>query len=130
MSCKVCNGKKTLYKCPTCLIPYCSLDCWKTHKRVKCKPVVHKNKFDEENVKKENGYQYLTDSTVPMEKLKLLGNSEGLSEVLKNPHVRNMILAIDRSENPAKAMEDAMLEPIFVEFADECLKIVQPPNEP
>lgn len=50
--------------------------------------------------------------------------------MLKNPHLRSIILAIDKSENPAKSMENAMQEPIFVEFADECLKVVEPPNEP
>nr|CAD7439871.1 unnamed protein product [Timema bartmani] len=53
--------------------------------------------------------------------------SEGLREVLKNANVRDMLVAIDNAPDPGKAIHAAMLEPIFVEFADECLKIVQPP---
>lgn len=37
-----------------------------------------------------------------------------------------MLSAIDSSSNPAAAMQHAMLEPIFVEFADECLKVIEP----
>lgn len=37
-----------------------------------------------------------------------------------------MLTAIDKSQNATEAMKAAMLEPIFVEFADECLKIVEP----
>lgn len=40
-----------------------------------------------------------------------------------------MLVAIDKSVNPAAAMQQAMLEPIFVEFTDECLKIVEPAEE-
>nr|CAD7569408.1 unnamed protein product [Timema californicum] len=71
-------------------------------------------------------YRYETEDTVPMHKLKLLEESEGLREVLKNANVRDMLVAIDNAPDPAKAIHAAMLEPIFVEFADECLKIVQP----
>ncbi|KAF8475843.1 hypothetical protein BDZ91DRAFT_195801 [Kalaharituber pfeilii] len=30
--CKLCNTAEARYKCPTCLIPYCSLACYKPHK--------------------------------------------------------------------------------------------------
>ncbi|KNA07874.1 hypothetical protein SOVF_167690 [Spinacia oleracea] len=41
--CKVCNEAKSKYKCPACLIPYCSLVCFKKHKETPCataKPVM------------------------------------------------------------------------------------------
>lgn len=37
-----------------------------------------------------------------------------------------MLVAIDNAPNPGSAMQQAMLEPIFVEFADECLKVIEP----
>lgn len=37
---------------------------------------------------------------------------------------------IDNSSNPTGLIAQAMMEPIFVEFATECLKIVQPPDQP
>ncbi|KAK1355924.1 Zinc finger HIT domain-containing protein 3 [Heracleum sosnowskyi] len=34
--CKVCEEADSKYKCPACLIPYCSLGCFKKHKEVPC----------------------------------------------------------------------------------------------
>nr|GMD69104.1 zinc finger HIT domain-containing protein 3 [Ipomoea batatas] len=30
--CGVCEEAQSKYKCPSCLIPYCSLTCFKKHK--------------------------------------------------------------------------------------------------
>lgn len=54
------------------------------------------------------------------------GNSEALKDLLRNPHLREFIRAVDSSPNARKAMKFAMLEPLFIEFADECMKIVEP----
>ncbi len=54
------------------------------------------------------------------------GESYGVRSTLRNPHVRSILEAIDKSKNPSASLKLAMLEPIFVEFADECLKIVEP----
>ncbi|KAI9144312.1 hypothetical protein BKA69DRAFT_1056879 [Paraphysoderma sedebokerense] len=35
--CKVCETQQSKYKCSTCYIPYCSLQCYKTHKEIPCK---------------------------------------------------------------------------------------------
>jgi hypothetical protein len=53
-------------------------------------------------------------------------HNQELKNLLCNRHLRDMLLAIDKSTNPSTAMQQAMLEPIFVEFADECLKVVEP----
>ncbi|XP_058105426.1 uncharacterized protein LOC131248919 isoform X3 [Magnolia sinica] len=38
--CEVCKEAQSKYKCPSCLIPYCSLPCFKKHKEIPCaKPV-------------------------------------------------------------------------------------------
>ncbi|KAL4325802.1 hypothetical protein GQ457_11G003500 [Hibiscus cannabinus] len=34
--CQVCNQAQSKYKCPSCLVPYCSLACFKTHKETPC----------------------------------------------------------------------------------------------
>lgn len=51
--------------------------------------------------------------------------NQELKNILCNHHLREMLVAIDKSTNPAATMQQAMLEPIFVEFADECLKVVE-----
>lgn len=40
-----------------------------------------------------------------------------------------MIKGIVYNDNPTKAIAEAMREPIFVEVADACLKVVEPPEE-
>lgn len=35
-SCCVCQSKEPKYKCPKCLLPYCSVNCCKEHKLEKC----------------------------------------------------------------------------------------------
>ena len=34
--CGICNGAASLYKCPKCTTPYCSLKCYKMHNQGKC----------------------------------------------------------------------------------------------
>lgn len=58
-----------------------------------------------------------------------LGNSEPLRRLLYNPHLRQLLQQIDVAPNAWKAMRAAMQEPLFVEFADECLKVVEPMTE-
>ena len=53
-----------------------------------------------------------------------IGHSEHLKELLSNPHLRSYLTNLDSSRHPAKAIERAMKEPLFVEFADECLRLI------
>lgn len=49
--------------------------------------------------------------------------------MLHNRHLREMIREIDSAEDPGKLLGQAMQIPIFTEFADECLRIVEPQDE-
>ncbi|NWW78786.1 ZNHI3 protein, partial [Climacteris rufus] len=66
---------------------------------------------------------------VPLQKLKLLGESEELKDLLLNPHLRQLLLTIDQAEDKSSLMRKFMQEPLFVEFADCCLRIVEPPEK-
>lgn len=55
--------------------------------------------------------------------------SEGVRNTLRNPHVRSILNVIDKSKNPSSALRLAMLEPIFVEFVEECLKVIESVDE-
>lgn len=57
------------------------------------------------------------------------GHSQELHSMLHNRHLREMIREIDSSEDPGKLLSQAMQIPIFTEFADECLRIVEPQDE-
>ncbi|XP_054610290.1 zinc finger HIT domain-containing protein 3 isoform X2 [Dunckerocampus dactyliophorus] len=62
---------------------------------------------------------------VPPERLQLLGQSEELKDLLCNPHLRHLLRSIDSADSKEEAMKAAMQEPLFVEFSDQCLKVVQ-----
>lgn len=127
MSCGVCKCQQSKYKCPDCRILYCSLECWKEHRAVKCESLSIPERTDEEVSKKDSQeYEYPTEDTIPMDKLKLLANSEVLQKILQNPHLQELLVSVDNSPNPEYAMQLAMQEPLFVEFADECLRVTEP----
>jgi hypothetical protein len=49
-----------------------------------------------------------------------------MQQILQNPHLRELLVSVDSSPNPERAMQLAMQEPLFVEFADECLRVIEP----
>ena len=53
------------------------------------------------------------------------GQSEELKDLLRNPHLRQLIQEIDAADSKGDAMKAAMQEPLFVEFSDQCLKVVE-----
>nr|CAG4642943.1 EOG090X0JQ4 [Evadne anonyx] len=120
--CQLCDKNVFKYKCPTCYVKYCSLDCFKTHRQSPCE----KPKQPEAPSSQKRAYQFTTPDTVPQEILKELGNSDAIKECLKNPHVREIMASLVTSTNPDKAIKEAMLEPIFTELAIAALKTVEP----
>ncbi|XP_020279017.1 zinc finger HIT domain-containing protein 3 [Pseudomyrmex gracilis] len=128
INCCVCGKDVAPYKCPKCRQPYCSVACCKNHKIQPCTSPELPDKSQEQRVAEQN-YNFPTEDTVPQEKLQQLRHSEDLKECLKNPHVRDIMRGILNSSNPTEAIALAMTEPIFVEMADICLKIVEPLDE-
>ncbi|XP_010625083.1 zinc finger HIT domain-containing protein 3 isoform X1 [Fukomys damarensis] len=56
------------------------------------------------------------------------GESATLRNLLLNPHLRQLMVTLDRADDKAKLMRAYMQEPLFVEFADCCLRVVEPPQ--
>lgn len=71
-------------------------------------------------------YHYPTEDTIPLEKLEKLRESDDVKMCLANPHVRKIIEDTLTSADRTEAISRAMTEPIFVELADACLKVVEP----
>ncbi|KAJ8731271.1 hypothetical protein PYW07_004435 [Mythimna separata] len=128
MSCIQCE-QIAKYKCPICREPYCSVPCYKTHKENPCNPPPEQPKQIDDSNDKEREYDYPTEDTVPVEKLKQLEQSTDLKKCLENPHVRDILELLDKSPYPDELMKEYMQEPIFTEFVDACLKVVQPQDE-
>ncbi|XP_050409013.1 zinc finger HIT domain-containing protein 3 [Patella vulgata] len=140
--CEVCNENDFKYKCPQCRIKYCSVKCYKQHKAEVCKPplkieeeknnpvleVQKKESLEEEGeiTGDESDDETDTKDKVPIELLQKLEQSSEITKMLENPHLRAMMENLYNSDNCGLDVSHAMQEPIFTEFADECLKIVQP----
>ncbi|XP_055902512.1 zinc finger HIT domain-containing protein 3 [Eupeodes corollae] len=128
-NCINCNEITKKYKCPKCLEPYCSLNCFKEHQKSECKPLTKvPDKSDDDN-DPTIFPPFKTEDTVNPAKLELLRTCEPLKQLLYNPHLRSLLQEIDVAQNAWNAMRVAMQEPLFVEFADECLKVIEPPTE-
>lgn len=69
---------------------------------------------------------FTTIDTVPVERLEKLANSDTLKQLLENKHLRDLIVQINTAPNAENAMKLAMMEPLFIELADECFKNVEP----
>ncbi|XP_028564415.2 zinc finger HIT domain-containing protein 3 isoform X2 [Podarcis muralis] len=69
------------------------------------------------------------DDKVPLQKLRLLGESEELKGLLLNPHLGQLLLTVDQAKDKSAILKTYMQEPLFVEFADCCLRIVEPPEK-
>ncbi|CAK6971823.1 zinc finger HIT domain-containing protein 3 [Scomber scombrus] len=133
--CSVCAEHTPKYRCPACKIRYCSLGCYKRHKDTclpaqqlpptaeasEVKPALNAEPWSVEDLLHEDD---VTDK-VPLQRLQLLGQSKELRDLLCNPHLRQLLQSIDSSDTKDNAMRAAMQEPLFGEFSDQCLKIVE-----
>ncbi|NXD96824.1 ZNHI3 protein, partial [Chaetorhynchus papuensis] len=142
--CAECGAQSAArYRCPRCGTAYCSVPCCRTH-RERCTPHPPREREREreaaghgpspgpahspgslEDILGEEDEQ----DRVPPQKLQLLGESEELRGLLLNPHLRQLLLAIDRAQDKSSLLRRFMQEPLFVEFADCCLRIVEPPEK-
>ncbi|KAJ1071856.1 hypothetical protein K5549_002148 [Capra hircus] len=151
--CVVCL-EKPKYRCPACRVPYCSLPCFRKHKE-QCKPatgpvekkirsaltaVTQKPVENEDRagaiVSRDDDDDSVADflnsdeeeDRVSLQTLKNLGESAALRSLLLNPHLRRLMVDLDQAGDKAELMRACMREPLFVEFADCCLRIVEPPQ--
>ncbi|XP_073431668.1 zinc finger HIT domain-containing protein 3 isoform X1 [Dendrobates tinctorius] len=126
--CCVCSVETAKYRCPHCRLRYCSLDCCRRHKE-DCVPKEASRSsvagVPDAFLPKVNSPDENDESdAVPLQKLTLLGLSEELNGLLQNIHLRQLLVTLDQTENKDEALKKYMQEPLFVEFADKCLSLV------
>ncbi|KAM3934501.1 zinc finger HIT domain-containing protein 3 [Leptodactylus fuscus] len=127
-SCCVCSVETEKYRCPRCKLRYCSLACCKTHKD-RCVP---KEATSSERITSVPGVLQTRDlledtdesDAVPLQKLMLLGKSEELKDIFRNSHLRQLLVTLDQTGNKDESLKKYMQEPLFVEFVDKCLSII------
>ncbi|XP_076034704.1 zinc finger HIT domain-containing protein 3 [Oratosquilla oratoria] len=125
MLCVVCNITESKYRCPKCKTRYCSGPCYKEHVCTVCD---HPGEVQEIDVSypKLQDLLFPTDDTVLPQMLEKLKESTHLCSMLTNPHLRDILVQVDSSEKVEKHIQAAMMEPIFTQFVDVCLSIVDP----
>uniref|UniRef100_A0A670JMV3 Zinc finger HIT-type containing 3 n=2 Tax=Podarcis muralis TaxID=64176 RepID=A0A670JMV3_PODMU len=132
------------YRCPGCRERYCSVSCCKKHKE-QCAPKAEPRPqpTSQETSQRtasmnDEGRSWSVDDIlteddeddkVPLQKLRLLGESEELKGLLLNPHLGQLLLTVDQAKDKSAILKTYMQEPLFVEFADCCLRIVEPPEK-
>lgn len=110
VSCCVCQSKEPKYKCPKCLLPYCSVNCCKEHKLEKCvfqAPVTPIIKREERSI---------APSNVPVQELVVLTeaqkerlrSSSKLRALLKNTRLQRHLSLInsERAERRQQKLKE------------------------
>jgi len=137
--CQVCHSNIKKYKCPACQILYCCLDCYKVHKSEElCQKRQEEIGFvvDREPAV-DRGISGLDDKTLlideiadqnilSLETLEKLGESDEVRGLLSNPHLRDYLSLLNSKDYPRGLLRNAMQEPLFLEFANACLKTIHP----
>ncbi|XP_026890089.1 zinc finger HIT domain-containing protein 3 isoform X1 [Acinonyx jubatus] len=141
--CVICL-EKPKYRCPACRVPYCSVGCFRKHKEEcnpETRPIERKRsavtaktiKPAEDKDDDDSIADFLNsdeeEDRVSLQNLKNLGESAALRSLLLNPHLRQLMVSLDQGDNKEKLMRACMQEPLFVEFADCCLRIVEPSQD-
>ncbi|XP_051551964.1 zinc finger HIT domain-containing protein 3-like [Myxocyprinus asiaticus] len=132
--CGVCSEQVPKYRCPACRIRYCSVSFFKRHKdddschpvKETAAPVSTPTPRSTDNGifnTISNVWEQMCSFTVSHVNS---GESEALKALLWNPHLRQEMMSVDSAEDKAKAVKNAMQEPLFVEFTDQCLKMIEP----
>lgn len=128
--CSVCSNHEKKYKCPKCEIVYCSVNCFKIHDCQKPGGAFTiDTTSDAANVAvTEEDYliEVPEEFLIPADKLEQLRHSEELKSLLQNPHLRDFLQFAHETYNTSGFMKLAMNEPLFIEFADACLRAIHP----
>ncbi|KRY57886.1 GDP-fucose protein O-fucosyltransferase 2 [Trichinella britovi] len=130
--CIICFVQKMRYKCSSCGIAYCSVNCYKAHKDIGCeklgKDESRKLRKDENATESHPLCSYLSEDMVLPNKLLMLNKSESLKKLLRSDHLRNLLRWINCHSQPSEAIRIAMKNLEFQRFAAVCLNIVEPEN--
>lgn len=114
--CQVCNEAPSKYKCPLCLVPYCSLVCFKKHKEVPCvKPVSAEDQSIAPNGSPVDRPVFVGDQNEVLEKAQLeaIASSSEIRNTLNDEKLRSLICAIDSSPDPEIELDKAMEDEAF-----------------
>ncbi|OMO70578.1 Zinc finger, HIT-type [Corchorus olitorius] len=153
--CQVCNQAQSKYKCPSCLVPYCSLACFKRHKGTVCVNLGSTNDAETTSVKLESCNDAETHSVKPKStepissassrfqverrlevddpsevlqvlQMQAIASASEVREALKDEHLQNIISDIDSSPDAMNELDKAMGVDVFCIFSDKILSAINP----
>ncbi|KAK9067506.1 hypothetical protein SSX86_011617 [Deinandra increscens subsp. villosa] len=124
--CKVCEKAESKYKCPNCLILYCSLACFKKHKEIPCVKSEPAPKNDART----------TIATVDVDKpcyvdagadvlqrsqLECIASNTEIIDALKDKMLQELIHKIDSCADASTELDKAMKDEAFALFTEKIL---------
>ncbi|XP_050243720.1 uncharacterized protein LOC126692235 isoform X2 [Quercus robur] len=122
--CEVCNEALSKYKCPSCLVPYCSLVCFKKHKEIPCaKPVSSDEKptpVPESLVERPLTAEQPGDVLQKLQ-LEAIASSSEIRDALKDGNLQKLIYNIDGSPDAENELDKAMGVEVFRTFTEKIL---------
>jgi len=131
--CQVCTNQDHKYN-PKCFVFYCSVLCFKEHKCEQVEQTSFKVDAapDSEDLVEERSYlhEIPEDYKIPNEVLERLKYSEEVKSLLTNENLQKFLTFAHETYNPSGFVRIAMREPLFIEFADACLRTINPEDYP
>ncbi|KAL3828116.1 hypothetical protein ACJIZ3_016918 [Penstemon smallii] len=139
--CEVCEESQSKYKCPSCLIPYCSLACFKKHKETPCTkpepiteekietPCTKPEPLTVENVDSGSIIRkpcYVDEASEVLQKSKLqsIASSSEIRDSIKDEKLQKLIQNIDSSANPEYELDKAMEDDEFRFLTEKILSTI------
>ncbi|EGF80757.1 hypothetical protein BATDEDRAFT_88079 [Batrachochytrium dendrobatidis JAM81] len=142
VQCQVCTKETSKYRCPVCLIRYCSLECFKAHKENEActKPISQSNDSQQPSsasttnsiqsdvIRPTNQQSILTPNNDPVlsqDQLDRLRTSDAIKGMLQQqPDLKSLLVHIDSAEFPEQLLNHHMeKEGPFKNFAQEALRV-------
>ncbi|KAF5458274.1 hypothetical protein F2P56_022312 [Juglans regia] len=122
--CEICNETQSKYKCPACLVPYCSVVCFKKHKEIPCaKPVPSEEKSTADPESHLERTLNVEEPGNVLQKLQLeaIASSSEIRDALKDENLQKIIRNIDGSPDAENELDKAMEVEVFRIFTDKIL---------
>ncbi|KAL8224998.1 hypothetical protein R6Q57_017555 [Mikania cordata] len=124
--CKVCEKTESRYKCPVCLIPYCSLVCFKKHKEIQCvKPVPALDNDTSTTITTVDVdrpfYVDAADEVLQRSQLECIASNTEIIDALKDKELQKLIHKIDSSADSESELDKAMEDEAFRLFTEKIL---------
>ena len=124
--CIICNSNNSKYKCPICHSFYCSIICFKGHKK-DCKTKINNNDNKYEQIEANNNLPLNLDEDEDIilseKQLSVLKKNKSIMTKLKNKKLKNILKEIDSTKYKKRTLEKKMEnDPDFKIFTTEILE--------